>query len=164
MAIDRQVSQTLETIQNTLYGDMRQEKVDFYASLNIPLTKNGNNYESTVTEIDGHTLDLDGKRYLFAKQTNKAENGIYAILSIQPTVFMRTEDFQIYKTINNTNIQILEGSFVDRYFLSTTTEPFTLDTTNINIVESSANTENLVSKVLELEDYKTNGTIDGGTF
>ncbi len=165
MAIDKITNDRLKKIETTLNGKL-QDVVSFACELtNIVLQKMGQNlYTIYVTSLGGVSLDLSGKRFLLAGQTNKSQNGIYIVVNNSPFQLARASDFLTFQQINNTRVQIQSGLNAGNFYLCNSLEPFTIDVSSIDVVDADPALENLSSQISSLLDFKDNGTIDGGEY
>jgi hypothetical protein len=110
--------------------------VDYVVDVNITLTSTTlNQYSIDETSLDGNVITLNGSLYLLYAQTNLAENGIYAVSSLNPVVLTRYENFKTFSQIQG---RVGTGSRVQKkntqnFYFATTTEPFDLGITDIAI-------------------------------
>jgi hypothetical protein len=165
MAIDKITDNRLKKIETTLNGKLQDTIANACELTNITIQNVGQNlYNISATSLGGVVLDLSGKRFLLAGQTNKYENGIYIVVNNSPFQLARASDFITYTQINNSRVQIQEGLNAGNFYLCNSTEPFTIDITNLNIVDTDPALENFSSQISSLLDFKNNGTIDGGEY
>ena len=148
MGLDQISTKRLIDLETVAYRGVVDIVADYYVDLNINLT--ANNYLQFLieeTELNGVVLsENDGLKFLLAKQTNKAENGIYQILSLNPTLIYRSFNFRSYSQIQGktsesvVRIQVLkEGvpNYQGTFYNSSTTEPFVIGTTPIEIIATT---------------------------
>ena len=151
MAIDRATDTRIKNIEVFIKGNIRDIQANSTQKTNIQLTPNGLGFYTILeNSLGGVELALNGKSFLLVGQTNPAENGLYVITALGPNTITRSTDFTTYQQIYNTRIQIVEGDYAGNWYQSSTTEPFTIDTTPITIVDTDQALENLQSAVANL--------------
>lgn len=138
MAIDQITNNRITKLETTVNGQIKDYIVNFASITNVILPAN------ISTVIDGQVLTNNGLTFLLTNQTNKAENGVYAVLSISPFTFGRINTFQSYEQINNSRIEIRSGTKAGNFYLVNTTLPFVLGTTEITVEDVDPVQENLV--------------------
>ena len=153
MAIDQITNNRINKLETTVYGQIKDYDVNFASTVNVILPANA----STI--IDGQTLTNNGITFLLTNQTNKAENGIYAVLSVNPFTFGRITTFQSYEQISNSRIQIRNGTKAGNFYLVDTTLPFILNTTLIVVEDADPVQESFTEKFNYLNNLNNIYTI-----
>jgi hypothetical protein len=171
MAIDQTTNNRITRLETIITGELRDVVVTYATNENIVLPV------TSDTKIDGQTLLANGRTFLLAGQTNKAENGIYTVSSYRPFAFTRLNLFINYDQINNTRVQVKDGSMDGEFLLITTSLPFTLGKTEIVVEDADPALTNLeqavktkadkvidTNKVGQISVISTGGNYDGSGY
>jgi hypothetical protein len=151
--LDIQADARILKLENLLFGGVRDLIVDYATLSNVvfPVTNK--------TKIDGIIPSLDGKTFLLANQIISSQNGIYKLTSILPFLFERVNTFNSFDTINDTRIQVRNGSFMGNLFLAKTTMPFTLNGTAIEITDVDQSLEIIKESKMDKVVESSSGNI-----
>ena len=171
MALDPISNKRITDLENAVYKGVIDITVDYYVDANINLTAtNFMQFLIVETALNGFILSAnDGIKFLLSKQTNKAENGIYQVIGLNPTLIVRSIDFRTFGQIQGKNpesvvrIQVLkEGvpNYQGTFYNSSTTEPFVLGTTPIEIAATTPS-KPLPDTLAEQNDVNILSPIDG---
>jgi len=171
MALDPISNKRITDLENAVYKGVIDITVDYYVDANINLTAtNFMQFLIVETALNGFVLSAnDGIKFLLAKQTNKAENGIYQVIGLSPTLIVRSIDFRTFGQIQGKSpesvvrIQVLkEGvpNYQGTFYNSSTTEPFVLGETPIEIAATTPS-KPLPDTLAEQNDVNILNPIDG---
>jgi hypothetical protein len=171
MGLDQTSTKRFIDLETVTYKGFIDIAADYYVDSNIDLTANNfMQFLIAETELNGVVLSAnDGLKFLLAKQTNKAENGIYQVLSLNPTLIFRSLNFRAYSQIQGktpesvVRIQVLkEGvpNYQGTFYNSSTTEPFVIGTTPIEITATTPS-KFLPDRLDEQNDVNILSPIDG---
>jgi len=171
MALDPISNKRITDLENAVYKGVIDITVDYYVDANINLTAtNFMQFLIVETALNGFVLSAnDGIKFLLAKQTNKAENGIYQVIGLSPTLIVRSIDFRTFGQIQGKSpesvvrIQVLkEGvpNYQGTFYNSSTTEPFVLGETPIEIAATTPS-KPLPDTLAEQNDVNILSPIDG---
>lgn len=121
---------------NTILNGGKVIKTATYGSLdNITLTLTvGSNpfpyYEIAETHIDQIAL-VNTDTIALLNQADASKNGIYRIVSLNPTIITRVDEFSNYTNISTSFVSINAGTLATTQYLPVVSEPFVIDVDSI---------------------------------
>ncbi len=139
MSISKTTDARISALEYGLYGSKRLKTATAFSANNIVLTPVATGFQITETVIGGVTLSISAnpsQEFLLGSQTNTAQNGIYIIVSLAPTVIKRATTANQYENIRDSLVQILAGTGELDSYLMSTTQPFTIDVTPIIVTQA----------------------------
>ena len=169
MAWNRQEREEFNALEDFVNSKLKISYATATELNNIALTPSGGGFDIAEDSLGGITVDLSGQTFLLGGQTNLFENGLYVVNSLSPVNISRSVDFQSFIQINNTVVRTRNGDNSGQDYDITTTEPFVLDSTDINITDSDQLKEDLVNRIskkvdkaprrLDISDLATGGDL-----